>query len=267
MKYTKTRRTDNICNICGKVEQPHLSWDHVPPKGGIDLSSIEIRNYTNGFKFPAMEREFSQDGLKFRTICKCCNSELGSRYDKTFNKLMLDVKRIVTSSIILPSIIKVNTNPTKIIKSVLGHVLASKTLDCKTIIDNITRDYLFNENAILSEDLIVYYWFYPYDCTIIKNDVVQFYPMLQQTLHYSLIKCFPLGFAIAYKSELNDDFRNLSKYNTNDINREVEISLKIDTPFNWDYPEKPRRDEIQFISDNSNAVFASKKQKRVISNH
>lgn len=241
---------------------PHLSWDHVPPKGGIDLSSIEIRNYINGAKFLTKERDISQDGLKFRTICRCCNSYLGTRYDDSFNKLMIDVKRIVTTSLLLPPIITIKTNPTKIIKSVLGHILASKTSNCKTIIDNITRDYLFNDDAILSDDIKVYYWFYPYDCTIIRNDVFQFYPMLQQNIHYSLLKCFPLGFAVAHQSELNHNFYNLTSYNANDINKEVEIPLRIVNPFDWDYPERLSKNEIQLVSDDSNALIVTKKIKR-----
>lgn len=36
----KRNRID-ICNICR--EQKLLSWDHVPPKGGIKLTSVEMK--------------------------------------------------------------------------------------------------------------------------------------------------------------------------------------------------------------------------------
>ncbi|MDD4681523.1 MAG: hypothetical protein PHP79_11725 [Clostridia bacterium] len=262
MYYTKTSRTDNICNICGKKEVPFLSWDHVPPKGGIDLSAIEIRNYTDLSSISAKERDISQNGLKFRTICKTCNTKLGTRYDVAFNKLMLDISHRVTSCLILPSpFFKVKTYPTRIIKSVLGHILASKAADCQTNIDNISRNYLFNENAILPKDIRVYYWFYPYDCTIIRNDVLTMSSKTRQIAHYSVLKSFPLGFAVVSQAEFNDSFSNLTEQNTNDINKEVDIPINISCLFDWDLPERLKSDEIRLFSKDSTALFASKRQK------
>lgn len=265
MNYTKTRRTDNICNICGKKEVSFLSWDHVPPKGGIDLSAIEIRNYTSISDLSAKERDISQNGLKFRTICGTCNNILGTKYDIALNKLMLDIAHQVTSCLILPSpILKVKTYPTRIIKSVLGHILASKTSDCHSYIDKTTRNYLFNESAILPNDIQVYYWFYPYNCTIIRDDVLTLSTKTRQIAHYSVLKSFPLGFAIVSQIEFNDLFFNLTKYNTNDINNEMDIPLNTSCPFDWDYPERLNADDIQLVSKDSTALFATRRQKKNI---
>jgi hypothetical protein len=89
MKYASTKRTKrDECNICRTVAD--LTWDHVPPQGSIEITPIEIhRLYAQvlpeaKFKKPLI----MQNGNKYRTICKACNSLLGGHYDPAINKIM-----------------------------------------------------------------------------------------------------------------------------------------------------------------------------------
>ena len=78
------------CNICGTRGQ--LTWDHVPPKGGVDLQLVEIERATAVFTSSlGMEKpEISQNGLKFRTLCATCNNKrLGAKFDPALNSLAL----------------------------------------------------------------------------------------------------------------------------------------------------------------------------------
>jgi len=263
MNYAKTVRRDNICNLCENT-YPSLTWDHVPPKGGLDLSAMEIRSYSNAnFNPKSSFRSISQNGLKFRTLCGKCNNEiLGSKNDDCFNQLMKDVKQIIMSQLVLPSIITLKTYPTKIIKAVLGHLLASKTDFCKTKLDNITRVYLLDEEAELAKNIHVYWWIFPYDCTIIRNDVLQLNPNTGAITYYSVLKCFPLGFAVSYNCELKElGLIEFTKYNNSNKSCKVDIPLTTIDIKNWDYPEQLRYSGIQLVNTEANDIFASKKVK------
>lgn len=260
MKVVKLVRKDNCCNICKNIQDSFLSWDHVPPKGGLDLSAMDIRNYSERYyNSKSNKGAHSQNGLKFRTLCKSCNSLLGSRYDDCFNTLMKDVNHIITTKLTLPQKITIETYPTKIIKALLGHLLASKTEHCDSQLDIITRKYLFNDEAILDPDVNVYYWLYPYNCTIIQNDIIQM-DISRNIKYYSVLKSFPLGFAISYQCELDKNkFVDLTKYNDNNVNKKNAIPLFLNREVEYDYPEDLRYSGIQLVPKESNDIIAIKK--------
>ena len=140
-------------------------------------------------------------------------------------------------------------------------MLASKTSKCDSPIDKITREYLFDEKAILTNDIHLYYWFYPFDCTIIRHNVNQLNPFKLSNEYYSVLKSFPLGFAISYGEPL-EILCNLTKYNTNNFQKERDIPLVISSQYPMDYPEQLRYSGVQLISDKSNDVFAIRKLKK-----
>lgn len=262
MKYTKVTRKDTICNICQNTVT--LSWDHVPPQGGINLSSMEVRNYNNTNFFPkSPDRDILQNGIKFRTLCKRCNSQLGSSYDTSFNQLMKDVFFFAQSQLYVPQTIHIQTSPTKIIKSLLGHLLASKTDNCNSKLDTITREYLFDENAILPKEVHIYCWFYPYNCTVICNDKCQLNHLTIEYYSYSVIKTFPLAFAISLDDRLHElliDSTEITKYNCNNENELKSIPIKFMSYKEWDYPEALKYSFGQLVKVGSNDIFAIKKE-------
>lgn len=262
MKYTKVKREDSICNICQNTAS--LSWDHVPPKGGIDLSSMEVRNYKNSnFSPNSPNRDIMQNGLKFRTICNRCNSQLGSLYDISFNQFIKDAFSFAQTKLYIPQTILIKTSPTKIIKSLLGHLLATKTDNCNGELDILTREYLFNENAILSKEVHIYCWYYPYDCTIIRNDICQVIQFPDKYFIYSIIKTFPLAFAISLDDNLHDlliDSTEITKYNCNNENELKSIPIRLMSYREWDFPEALKFSSPQLIYTESNDIFAIKKR-------
>jgi hypothetical protein len=103
MHYAKSKREKkSICNLCR--EEKALSWDHVPPKGEIELGPVEMETV---FEIMAGDREKpklreSQNGVKYRTICGECNSLLGREYDPTINGFATSIGRYLKSDIALP---------------------------------------------------------------------------------------------------------------------------------------------------------------------
>lgn len=253
MKYIKIKREDNVCNICQEVHE-RLSEDHVPPKGGIDLTSMEVVNYCNNPTDLAKNR-IMQNGIKFRTLCNKCNNLLGSKYDSCFNQLMKDTKDILINSESLDPIIKLETYPTKIIKSILGHILASKVDKCNTTFDSIIREYVFDDNSILPPNFNIYYWPFTYNCTIIMTDNFLFIPG-KGRFYYAVLKTFPLGFIVSFEGEFFG-LDNLMTYNNNNLNEKKIIELhtqNITLPFN--FPEICESEGVKLRLIKTNDIIA-----------
>lgn len=261
MKYVKVTRSDKVCNICRK-ECDSLSFDHVPPKGGINLSDMDVINYSNMYlDLDFKHRDVLQSGIRFRTVCRECNSQLGTKYDDCFNTFTKDVKSLLLSELILPGKTQIETNPTKVIKSLLGHILSSKVEYCDSKYDNIIREYIVNEKAILPKSIKIYFWTYRYNCTIIKNDIILFLPLQGIRCTYSLLKFFPLAFAILFEGEM-DGVEELTSYNSdnNDEKRLINIQLNQILPFN--FPESNEKDGLTLTQQKTNNIFAIPRSKK-----
>lgn len=150
--YPKTRREDCVCNICRQTVQK-LSDDHVPPKGTFKPGTIRIHCYPESHQGEIHRTHISHNGLKFRTICSSCNNNLGSMYDVHLKKFLNRLSSTLSSPLILPNPLMIKGHPTAIIKAIMGHILAAKTDVCNGDADKATRDYLFNDNAILPSNI------------------------------------------------------------------------------------------------------------------
>ncbi len=176
----------NGCNVYG-----HLTWDHVPPQGSIDVRPVDVRFWVNHFSQVARHpvnmyegpgtvkeeldlRHGSQNGLKFYTLCaECNNARLGRRYDPEFNRVSNEVGKAVRAAfeahLQLPFTIEIHARTHLLLRSVIGHLLAAH---CSTdqqqplrgfdegFYRNL-RDYFLDESLPIPPDIRVYYWPYP----------------------------------------------------------------------------------------------------------
>ncbi len=164
MNYIKLKR-DKIdkCNICLQVKS--LTWDHVPPKSGIIISPMEIDNISKLLTNKMEPRMLiSQNGVRYRTICGDCNSKIGRDYDCVLNSLNKDVSLFLKSALHFFSYTYIKTKPVRLIKAILGHLMSAKELVDDFAFDTKIRKYLFSETEILSDDINIFYWIYPYNC-------------------------------------------------------------------------------------------------------
>ena len=226
LAYPKTRRDDCICNICRK-EVPSLSDDHIPPKGAFKQGKIRIHCYPESHQGEKHVTAISHNGLKFRTICSDCNNLLGGSYDVHLNKFLNRVASTLSSPLILPSPLLIKGRPTAIIKAVLGHILAAKTGFCNSGVDRITREYLFDDNAVLPENVRVFFWYYPHSGTIISTDRLDADLLNGGSVLYSVLKYYPLAFLVMEKGNGMSDshITELTKYNHNDLQKEVDLPV------------------------------------------
>ncbi|TVR11393.1 MAG: hypothetical protein EA401_10925 [Planctomycetota bacterium] len=128
------------CQICGAYEK--LTWDHVPPKSCVEQSPVMIKSLYADITNDKTKAFLSQNGLKFRTICGRCNSELGNKYDPELCKFTSYIVRYSRSRLRLPKTFEVPYDHFKLVKCLAGHYLAS-TLDHGSTLDiQLRKSYL-----------------------------------------------------------------------------------------------------------------------------
>lgn len=249
MHYAKVKREKtSICNLCREVKP--LSWDHVPPKGGIELSKVEMETVFSlmaGDKEKPKLRE-SQNGVKFRTICKECNELLGQKYDPILNDFAISVGKYLKTSLRLPNVINHPVKPQRLLKSLLGHLVAAKVDIENTAFDVAARNYVLNETAKLPKDINVFYWIYPYNCSVSIRDFAMFTPRgtFNEPAVFQTLKYYPVAYLLTDKSEYAN-LNSLSQFRDCELDDEVDIPVnltRIQDPY---WPEAP--------SDEDNNVF------------
>lgn len=210
--YEKFKRTKiGKCNIC--LSEANLSWDHVPPKGGIELEPVEIITLIQVLtKVVDKEKMFvSQNGVKYRTICKTCNEKLGHTFDLVLNKFALDLGKYLKSKLYLPPIAHIETKPNSLIRAIVAHLLAANIDIVDTEIENQLRDFVFDEKRELPAFLSIFYWVYPYD----KIEILQDIMMPAKPNNYSVLRKFKIlkYFPIAYMITDAPEYEGLDSLN------------------------------------------------------
>jgi hypothetical protein len=240
-----------VCNICRKSAP--LSWDHVPPKGGIDLKPIE---QTTLFQRLAVKPEkqkyrISQNGVKYRTLCKSCNSSLGRFYDPVLNDFAIGVGKIIKSGLEIPSVIHYKTKPMILIKSILGHLLAAKRTIDDVIFDQKVRKFLFDDQANLPDDIKIFYWFYPYREIVVVRDVIM--PAIRGDFSQlgsfgGILKYFPIAYLVC-NLEQYEGLDELTIYRGLKLQDTAEIPIHLTEIRSSAWPEI---DEVNFVAGGAN---------------
>lgn len=251
------RNKIDTCNICRETKL--LSWDHVPPKGGINLTSVEIKGMFQVISGREDNiKRISQNGVKYRTICSDCNSTIGFEYDPTlneFNRLIID---FIQSTKILPQYISIKVKPIRLMKAVLAHILSAKLNIDEVVTDKEIRETIFSKDIAIPKKLHIYYWIYPYDCTVILRD----FAVPVELGNYSnctfcqVIKYFPIAFIVT-DSDSFRDLESLSKYRELKIDDEIDLLIDLSKVKEFNWPEKVDENNIIFMSQESqNGIFA-----------
>lgn len=152
-----------VCNICQKPCD--LNWDHVPPQGGVVVAPLDqftiLERLVGRSNNP--NRLLTQNGVKYRTLCKDCNGVLlGGRYDKTLNDFTRCVGHFIETTCPLPHTASFTTKPARLLRALFGHLLAAKAEVEHTKPDEAMRCFVLNPKALIPQELNVFYWVYPY---------------------------------------------------------------------------------------------------------
>ena len=260
ISYVRNKReAESLCNLCDQMRP--MSWDHVPPKGGIELSKVEMQSVLNKMSpdHPAMRPRESQDGLKYRTICSECNNRMGRLFDPTLNEFAIGVGKFLKSSLTLPPTVQYRTKPANLIRGILGHIVAAKVRRDRVLLDERVRDFLFDFDKPVHGAIHIHYWVYPYSDTVVMRDFVRgSHNSVFHGTFCNLIKYFPIAYLITDHSNY-EGLSSLTAWRHLRIDEETEIPIKLTDIKQAHWPEHPQDDTLfilggQTTSDSIRAV-------------
>jgi hypothetical protein len=236
-----------LCNICKKSAS--LTWDRVPPKGGIDLKPVEqvtiLQRLTGN---PDQQKSrISQNGVKYRTLCNRCNNHLGISYDPVLNDFALGVGKILKSVVVSPPVIHYKTQSAKLIRSILGHLLAAKGVIDDVTVDRTIREFLSDDLNQLPEEIKIFYWIYPYSDISVIRDVCM--PAVRGEFSKfgffsGILKYFPVAYLVC-DLERYEGLDELTIYRDLPLEKMAEIPIRLTQIRDSIWPERP--DEGNFM--------------------
>lgn len=207
-RFEHTKITQGYCLICGNFGS--LSWDHVPPKGSINVTKVEQRHVTEvmGVAPASIKGVASRNGSKFKTICKSCNeSHVGdgdSEVARVCRSLTDKVLGYFYQANYPSTLISEKVDALKYARSMVGHILSATTVEeCKHVpttsdyFDPL-RQFVLGDDRAIDKTHDIYYWFYPF-ARHVSAKYVAFYNE-GHIASVSLLSFFPISFMVTKKN-------------------------------------------------------------------
>ncbi len=266
----KKKNHRGYCSICGRCEE--LTCDHVPPKGCISVSEVELRNLSQLHqKEEPKHRKILQSGVKFKTICSNCNNTLlGKIYDKELKKISEEISKIAKAKevLVLPDKSKTRISPQKLARALVGHLLAaciSKDTENppkSAPMYDAMRSFFLNQNQKLDERLEIFYWYYPSKKQVVLRGFGTCLSYPGPFIIGDYLKFFPLAYAIYWDRDKTAKL-NLTKLQGLDVvkfddERDIEINLRQVVSLNW--PEYPGDNGIALCANEYTYISMPRKR-------
>ncbi len=196
MRVITRGATVGTCNICG-ANGP-LTDDHIPPKGVSRVGQVAMMDIIDLLSVERPKKRFrlSQNGVKYRTLCgKCNNERLGLGYDPTLIALCKDVRTYLESALHLPDEMHVKTKANRLVRSIVGHLLAHGVSEHRngSMIGELT-DYFLDDQLPFPTHFKLYYWVYPYNDQVMIKGASMSPRYWNSFAVFMLLKFFPLSF-------------------------------------------------------------------------
>ncbi|SHF26995.1 hypothetical protein SAMN05444008_106175 [Cnuella takakiae] len=140
-----------ICRLC--ENQGELTYEHVPPRSAFNkLTKFRITPYLDYLKAPnpfeyQVKGKLHQGGIGFYSLCRSCNSFLGSKYVTTYTKYsnsFIDLAKRVENNHFV--IIMENFQPVKVLKQIAAMFL-SVNEDSFSRSNKDLREFVFNTES------------------------------------------------------------------------------------------------------------------------
>jgi hypothetical protein len=225
----KFQKKDKICNICQKEKE--LSVDHVPPQSCPPAKSrVTSKLLYQMIGNTSFRPRQDQNGVTFKTICSDCNNLLGLKYDWALGNLAQRIESFVESKLSLPDTFEFECQPSAVMRSILGHLLAAKTETDEVVIDGLIRPSVIDPSIPIHNDIHIFYWVYLYEETVILRDFCM--PAVrgrfQKFGFFNLIKFYPLAFLVTHQLSSYEGLSSLHQFNQllPSEKRNIQINLR-----------------------------------------
>lgn len=261
---------EGYCNICGGYSR--LTRDHIPPQGCVKPTTVELRTLTQYLSKPNEKPINSQSGLNVLSICGNCNNNLlGAEYDPELIEVSKRVAGILRAqrelSLVVPEKIDLSIKPQRLMRSVIGHILAGKLPipgqpPISSPFSDALRNYFLDSSSNLSDKFEVYYWVYPSNKQIVVNSLAVGSTLGEGFIAGScLLKFFPLAFWLVWDkpNSFPINATKISKHKLMDLDETCEIVLNLRNIPYLNYPEFPGEDRYIMCCDDSSFLAQPKK--------
>ncbi|TGK83006.1 hypothetical protein EHQ19_08270 [Leptospira montravelensis] len=213
---------EGYCSLCDVYSK--LTNDHVPP------TSLGNKGKYLIYNLPDKSKSITAlNGVKIKSVCYKCNNEILSEYDTELIYFAKAVKKFLTSERILLSPGKshqVTINSNKIVKGIIGHLLAGSVNLQSLKTENKNSDkkenyfYKLRELYKKSEGNFII------ECYINNYSTINIFPLVSIALKlgdpnsisfFSILSFYPLGFMIvenkSKKKILKNEYLNVKLEN------------------------------------------------------
>ena len=189
----------------------------------------------------------SQNGVKYRTLCKQCNTWLGQEFDPTMNQLSKDVGAIVQSPLHLPPTMTIETKPHRLIRGIVGHMVAAKSDIDEVVFDAAVRAFIFDPALPIPDEIKIFYWVYPYPMQVVIRDILM--PAkrgnFSEFMFCHVLKYFPIAFLATDATEY-EGLAELTQHRNADPDDVIELQLSLRNTPDQHWPE---------VVDDGNILF------------
>jgi hypothetical protein len=201
----------------------------------------------------------SQNGVKYRTICRDCNSLLGRCYDPVLNEFAIGVGRYLKTTIHLPDVVHHKTKPLRLMKAIIGHLIAANAAIEDTQFDQQCREFVLDEGAKLPETMNIFYWPYPHNISVIIRDFVMFVPRgtFNTAAVFQTMKFFPIAYLVC-DTPSYAGLDKMTEFREAGIDEEAEVPIKLmlSRPEDPYWPEAPSGKENNVFLGGQSAADA-----------
>ena len=216
-----------------------------------DLLSVERPNAST---------RFAQGGVKYRTLCATCNNDLlGHRYDPTLVTLSRDVRALLDTKLLLPPEIHIRTKPNRLVRSVVGHLLAFGVGQHRDGSANESlTDFLLDETLPFPSGLRLYYWLYPFNDQVLVRHAGLSFQYANDLAPFMLLKFFPLAFFLVVNEPptWRIPYRRVDPQVGGDIDLDAMLTIELRNIPHQRWPEAPRDTGVVFYGEGAGAAIA-----------
>lgn len=244
------------CALCGHFSQ--LTETHILPRSAGNLRDLLAHSYlasSSGADEELLARRF-KNGISFWTLCRDCNSSLGSNEDREIAHLYDRVLGDLNRGVILPSPLRYVVRPNKLMKGILAHIASANDPGTRTAFEKEVQEIFQGKKHIRDTRLRIYYWPYLGRYQTIIRDVSVSYNFFKDPIFMQVIKMRPLGFAVT-DSQMLFGRPCLNMYRTDRDAEEYEIPLFLEHQENHPHwPATPGNNGAAMFSSKSMGVIA-----------
>ncbi len=158
------------------------------------------------------------------------------------------------------------TKPNLLIRAILAHLLTAKADIDKVKTDEQIRNFIFDENANIPDEINIFYWVHPYINTVIIRDIAMLAVRGKfggKAGVFSIFKYFPIAYLVCNLKEY-ESLNELTLYRNSRPQDIIDVSINLKDIRGPEWPECVGNENMimggQSIQSSVSAIPKNKKK-------